>query len=112
MTDMKLTDGIVAIVKEASRLMLTDHFEIESKGGYENIVTSSDIAVQEFLVENLGKYIPGSSFLAEEEGMQERGDVEWYTAPRAMNCSAPKRAREPGKTAGAYMYPTGHSAPA
>lgn len=77
MTGMKLTDGIVAIVKEASRLMLTDHFEIESKGGYENIVTSSDIAVQEFLVENLGKYIPGSSFLAEEEGMQESGEVEW-----------------------------------
>jgi len=77
MVDMKLTDGVVAIVKEASKLMLTDHFEIESKSGVENIVTSSDIAVQEFLVENLGKYIPGSCFLAEEEGMQEHGDVEW-----------------------------------
>lgn len=77
MTEMKLTEGIVKIVREASRLMLTDHFEIESKSGVENIVTSSDIAVQSFLVKELCAYIPGSSVLAEEEGMQESGDVEY-----------------------------------
>ena len=74
---MKLTEGIVKIVKEASKLMLTDHFEIESKSGVENIVTSSDIAVQSFLVKELCAYIPGSSVLSGEEGMQESGDVEY-----------------------------------
>ena len=57
--------------------MLTDHFRVDSKGGSENLVTSSDYAVQEFLCSKLSELVPGSSFLCEEEGMQEYGDHEY-----------------------------------
>ena len=43
--------------------MVTDGFEIEQKGGYENIVTSSDLAVQNFLCERLAAMMPDSGFL-------------------------------------------------
>jgi len=72
-----MVEGIVEIVKEASRLMLTDHFEIDSKGGCENIVTSSDLAVQEFLCKRLAEFLPGSGFLCEEKGMQDSGSYEY-----------------------------------
>ena len=45
MTEKELTD----IVREAATKMETSHFSVAQKGGYANIVTSSDIAVQEFL---------------------------------------------------------------
>jgi len=64
-------NGIVAIVKEASSVMLTDHFEIVDKGAKENIVTSSDIAVQEFLCGKLAEFLPGSGFLCEEGDVLE-----------------------------------------
>lgn len=54
------------IVREASSLMLTDTFEISQKDGYANIVTSSDVAVQEFLKARLSELMPGSAFIAEE----------------------------------------------
>jgi len=60
-------DALVSIVKEASTLMITDHFDISSKDGYANIVTSSDIAVQKFLCEKLSIALPGSGFYCEEE---------------------------------------------
>ena len=59
----RLTD----IIREASRLMLTDTFQISQKEGFANIVTSSDLAVQEFLKRELAALLPGSGFLCEEE---------------------------------------------
>ena len=59
----RLTD----IIREASRLMLTDTFQISQKEGFANIVTSSDLAVQEFLKRELAVLLPGSGFLCEEE---------------------------------------------
>lgn len=47
--------------------MLTDTFEIQQKGGYANIVTTSDVAVQDFLKERLAQLVPDSGFLCEEE---------------------------------------------
>lgn len=55
------------IVREASKLMLTDTFDINQKEGFANIVTSSDVAVQTFLKERLSVLLPGSGFLCEEE---------------------------------------------
>ena len=49
MSTLPEIESVIGAVREASRLMLTDAFEVESKGGYENIVTSSDLAVQDFL---------------------------------------------------------------
>ncbi len=72
-----MVEKIEEIVREASRLMLTDHFRVDSKGGSENLVTSSDYAVQEYLCSKLSELVPGSSFLCEEEGMQDYGDHEY-----------------------------------
>lgn len=55
------------IVHEASSLMLTDTFDITQKDGVENIVTSSDVAVQDFLCSRLSNALPGCGFLCEEE---------------------------------------------
>ena len=52
-------NSLIDIVKEASKLMLND-FEISQKDGFSNIVTSSDIAVQEFLCKQLATLLPSS----------------------------------------------------
>lgn len=60
-------EQVVAIVREAASLMVRDGFEIQEKGAPENIVTSSDVAVQHFLTRRLEALLPGSGFLCEEE---------------------------------------------
>ncbi len=62
---------IIDIVRSASSLMLTDTFEISQKEGFANIVTSSDVAVQDFLKQQLATLIPDSGFLCEEEDMHD-----------------------------------------
>ena len=69
---MNLQD-IIRTVKEATRYMLTDTFEIAQKQGFSNIVTTSDLAVQDYLCKQLATLLPGSGFLCEE-------DDEWDTA--------------------------------
>lgn len=59
-------DTLISTVREASVFMTTDHFDISQKGGYANIVTSSDVAVQKFLCSHLALLLPGSGFLCEE----------------------------------------------
>ena len=51
---------IIDIVKEAAGLMQTDAFEISEKEGFANIVTSSDVAVQDFLCGRLKELMPDS----------------------------------------------------
>ena len=46
-------------------------FSITGKGSRENIVTSSDLAVQHFLTGRLRELLPGSGFLCEEEDMAD-----------------------------------------
>lgn len=62
---------LIGIVAEASRFMVEDSFEISQKGGYANIVTSSDLAVQNFLCEKLSEALPGCGFICEEEDIRE-----------------------------------------
>ena len=66
-----ITEQIAAIVSQASGLMVRNGFEIKEKGSSANIVTSSDLAVQHFLVERLGALLPGSGFLCEEEDLDD-----------------------------------------
>lgn len=74
----QLTD----IVREASKLMVSDGFEIEQKGGCENIVTSSDVAVQNFLCERLLEMMPDSGFLCEEKDINDtRHEYTWIIDP-------------------------------
>ena len=75
-------EQLTGIVREASRLMVSDGFEIEQKGGCENIVTSSDVAVQNFLCERLLQLMPGSGFLCEEKDINDtRHEYTWIIDP-------------------------------
>lgn len=64
-------ESVKDIVTKASALMMTRDFAIEQKGGCANIVTSSDIAVQEFLCRELRALLPGCGFLCEEEDVHD-----------------------------------------
>lgn len=52
-------------MREAAALMTRD-FTVKSKGTIANQVTSSDVAVENFLKESLSSILPGSGFIAEE----------------------------------------------
>ena len=73
---------LISIVREASGLMLTPSFTINQKDGFANIVTSSDLAVQDFLRQRLSALLPGSGFLCEEEDMHDLGqEYTWIIDP-------------------------------
>lgn len=73
---------IIEIVRGASALMTRNGFEIHDKGTLANLVTSSDIAVQHYLTENLSKLLPGCGFLCEEEDMTDTShDDVWVIDP-------------------------------
>ena len=73
---------VIEIVRKASEKMLVDDFEINEKGGIENIVTSSDIAVQHYLTEKLSELLPGSGFIAEEEDFRSLDrEYTWIIDP-------------------------------
>ena len=74
---------IMDIVREAGTLMdRTGGFEVHDKGARENIVTSSDVAVQHFLTRRLGELLPGSGFLCEEEDFADTAhEAVWIIDP-------------------------------
>ena len=74
---------IIDIVLEAGKLMdRTGGFEVHDKGARENLVTSSDVAVQHFLTDRLGALLPGSGFLAEEEDFADMAHTDvWVIDP-------------------------------
>lgn len=66
-----MLNAIISIVREASQLMIGDTFEVSQKDGYANIVTSSDLAVQDFLCKRLSELLHGSGFLCEEDDVHD-----------------------------------------
>ena len=65
-----LLPKVQATVREASRLMMDrEHLLIKTKGAVTNLCTSADLAVQDFLYQELRKLLPGSGFLGEEENL-------------------------------------------
>lgn len=76
-----MLESLINIVKKASELMATDAFDITQKGGYSNIVTSSDVAVQEYLCKELSALLPGSGFLCEEEDAHNIKPYTWIIDP-------------------------------
>ena len=75
---------VSAIVRAASSLMdRSGRFEIHDKGTLENIVTSSDVAVQRFLTKELGLRFPEIGFLCEEEDLSDIAGHEavWVIDP-------------------------------
>lgn len=74
--------SLVEIVIEASRLMQTDDFSISQKQGAANIVTSSDIAVQDYLCKHLSDLLPESGFICEEEDIHDlKHEYLWIIDP-------------------------------
>lgn len=75
-------EQLTSVVREASSLMVANGFEIQEKDGCENIVTSSDVAVQNFLCKRLGALLPGSGFLCEEKDIYDvRHEYTWIIDP-------------------------------
>jgi len=78
----RMITRLTEIVREAAGLMMTDVFEISQKEGFSNIVTSSDVAVQEFLKKKLSLLLPNSGFLCEEEDKHLLGkEYTWIIDP-------------------------------
>lgn len=83
-----IAEKVKNVVREASKLMLTDNFEIAEKGDIANIVTSSDVAVQEFLCAQLAEVIPGSGFLCEENDVcNTTCEYTWIIDPIDGTCN-------------------------
>ena len=79
---MNLLENICETVKEAARLMVREGFSIKEKDSVENIVTSSDVAVQEYLTAKLADILPGSGFLCEEEDLADLNhEFVWIIDP-------------------------------
>jgi len=77
-----MIEKVKDIVRRASKLMVRNGFDVEEKDGYVNIVTSSDIAVQEFLVRELSELIPGCGFICEEEDFHDsKHEYVWVVDP-------------------------------
>lgn len=75
---------VIDVVREASVYMdRTGGFEVHDKGARENIVTSSDLAVQHFLTKRLKALYPTIGFLCEEEDLNEISghDAVWVIDP-------------------------------
>lgn len=75
-------EKIEGAVREAAGLMVSGGFEIMQKDGVENLVTSSDLAVQHFLTCRLSEILPGSGFLCEEEDFRDlEEEYVWIVDP-------------------------------
>ena len=77
-----LITSVQDIVREASSLMVKNGFSVKEKGSLENIVTSSDLAVQHFLTRRFRELLPESGFLCEEEDLSDTGhEYVWIIDP-------------------------------
>ncbi len=64
-----MLEKIISIVKSAGEIMLTAHNQensITAKEGSNNFVTKYDVAVQQYLFEELKKAVPNADFVGEE----------------------------------------------
>lgn len=85
---MSLLESVKKIVRDAASCMATDHFEILQKDGPENIVTSSDVAVQKYLCKELSQLIEGCGFFCEEEDRHEcNAGYVWIIDPIDGTCN-------------------------
>lgn len=77
-----MLEQLEKIVRAASKLMINSGFDIHNKGDITNLVTSSDIAVQHYLVKELAVLLPGSGFLCEEEDFRDlEEEYVWIVDP-------------------------------
>ncbi len=71
MTYEAIERKVIDIVRRAAEVSRSTSLEITEKDGSANIVTSADIATQNFLCDQLGELIAGSGFYCEEKDMKD-----------------------------------------
>ena len=77
-----MIEKVIETVIDAAAIMQQGRFDIMYKGGVENVVTSSDLAVQHYLTGKLSEVLPGSGFFCEEEDLREtREEYVWIIDP-------------------------------
>lgn len=77
-----MINELIEIVKKAASLMTANDFLIRQKDGYANIVTSTDLAVQDYLCEKLSLLLPNSGFLCEENDINDLSqEYTWIIDP-------------------------------
>ena len=81
-----LLDSVISLVKEAVRVARDTELSIVEKGAPENIVTSSDLAVQRFLYGRLSELLPDSTFLCEEENLSDKTGENISTNLYELRC--------------------------
>ena len=80
--DLSLENKVISIVKDAVSLVKNIRFEILEKGNSSNIVTTSDLKSQDFLVSKLKELIPGCGFYCEENDLQDLSkEYVWVIDP-------------------------------
>ncbi len=77
-----LLQNVVDIVKAASKLMEEDSFKITQKEGFSNIVTSTDIEIQNYLCDHLKELLPNCGFFCEENDLCDNSkEYTWIIDP-------------------------------
>lgn len=77
-----MEERVIELVKRGAEMIRGAIFEVTKKGDASNIVTSSDLAVQRFLVESLGKLLPSAGFYCEEGGLKyTTSEYVWVIDP-------------------------------
>ena len=80
--DLSLENKVIEIIKETISLIKDSTFEIQEKGSNSNIVTSSDLKSQEYLVKKLSELIPDCGFYCEENELQDLSkEYVWVIDP-------------------------------
>lgn len=79
----KLVEQVKDLVLEAAKFTKVGNYSITEKEGESyNIVTSADVAVQEFLQKGLLELVPGSGFMGEEEDQRDTDkEMCWIVDP-------------------------------
>ncbi|MBQ8836864.1 MAG: inositol monophosphatase [Clostridia bacterium] len=74
-----MLNTVVAIVKEAAKIMTGGEYTVTEKGDA-NFVTDKDVAVEKFLREEITAAFPGIGFIGEEEDFSDDALTREYTA--------------------------------
>lgn len=66
-----LSDQVIQIVSKVASVIKQSPFSVTEKSDVTDILTSSDLASQHYLIKELGALLPDSGFFCEEENVQE-----------------------------------------
>jgi myo-inositol-1(or 4)-monophosphatase len=82
MENIRTLEGrVIDVVREAVALVKNTNFSVSEKGDVTDIVTTNDILSQNFLIDRLGRLIPGSGFHSEEGVCDKNKEYVWIIDP-------------------------------